>query len=141
MRGLAIPQPWAELMMLGKKKVEIRNRYTNIRGWIYIYASRKDTKPELVKQFDFDTLLVGFIIGKAFLADVKRYGSDEEFYKDEHLHLMSKEILASKGWRFQLKPRYGYIITKVERLEKPVPYAGNQGFFDVNLPEEYLQSV
>src|SRR5208283_2683405 len=38
-RALSIRQPWAELILRGKKKIEVRSRPTNIRGPMYLYAS------------------------------------------------------------------------------------------------------
>jgi len=38
-RALSVRQPYAELIMLGKKKTEYRSKPTRIRGQVYIYAS------------------------------------------------------------------------------------------------------
>jgi len=38
-RALSIRQPWAELILRGKKRIEVRSRPTNIRGPMYLYAS------------------------------------------------------------------------------------------------------
>ena len=38
-RALSIRQPWAELILRGKKEIEVRSRPTNIRGPMYLYAS------------------------------------------------------------------------------------------------------
>jgi hypothetical protein len=37
-RALSDRQPWAELILRGKKTIEVRSRATNIRGPMYIYA-------------------------------------------------------------------------------------------------------
>src|SRR5712691_11082315 len=39
LRALSIRQPYAELIMLGKKKIEYRSKPTKIRGLVYVYAS------------------------------------------------------------------------------------------------------
>ncbi|MDX2032053.1 MAG: ASCH domain-containing protein [Blastocatellia bacterium] len=39
MRALSIRQPYAEMIMKGKKKIEYRSRSTKIRERVYIYAS------------------------------------------------------------------------------------------------------
>lgn len=128
MKGLAMSQPWAELLVSGRKKIEVRTKNTNHRGWFYVYAARKDTKDEVLRQFGFSDLATGVIIGRAFLKDVKPYQSDEEFYRDSPLHLATKEIIRLEGWK--LKRKYGYIITDVDRM-KPIPYRGMPGFFKV----------
>jgi hypothetical protein len=40
-RALSIRQPFAELIMVGKKKFEYRSIPTNIRERVYVYASKK----------------------------------------------------------------------------------------------------
>lgn len=49
MRVLAVKQPWADLIISGKKIIEIRTRKTNIREQIAIYASRTKPSKEDVK--------------------------------------------------------------------------------------------
>ncbi len=39
LRALSIRQPYAELIMLGKKKIEYRSKPTRIRERVYVYAS------------------------------------------------------------------------------------------------------
>ncbi|MBW3543095.1 MAG: ASCH domain-containing protein [Planctomycetes bacterium] len=39
--ALGVRQPWAELIVRGTKTIEIRSQDTNVRGPIYVYASRK----------------------------------------------------------------------------------------------------
>lgn len=38
--ALGIQQPWAELILSGRKQLEIRSTNTRVRGTIYLYASR-----------------------------------------------------------------------------------------------------
>lgn len=40
-RALSIQQPFAELILLGKKKYEYRSIPTNIRERVYIYSTKK----------------------------------------------------------------------------------------------------
>lgn len=40
-RALSIRQPWAELILIGAKTLEIRSRPTRVRGPVQIYASLK----------------------------------------------------------------------------------------------------
>ena len=41
-RALSIKQPWAELILRGKKTIEVRSRRTHVRGRVQIYASLGD---------------------------------------------------------------------------------------------------
>ena len=131
MRGLALSQPWAELVISGRKTIEVRAKNTSYRGWFYVYAAKKDTKEEVVKKFGFRDLPTGVIVGKAFLYDVRQYRNDGAFYLDAKQHLATPTMMELEGW--DAKSKWGYIITKVERL-KPIPYRGMTGFFPVKLP-------
>ncbi|HBL44587.1 MAG TPA: hypothetical protein DDZ90_14465, partial [Planctomycetaceae bacterium] len=67
--ALGIRQPWAELILRGEKTIEIRSSQTQIRGTIYVYASRKlATTPHAVKAalkagIDVTTLPTGVLVG------------------------------------------------------------------------------
>lgn len=130
MKALALRQPWAELVVSGRKTIEVRSKQTNYRGWFYVYASHSGTKDAVLHRFGFTQLPTGIITGKAFLKDVKRYKSDAELYRDGSLHLATKELLQLEGWTS--KKRYGYIIADVERMT-PIPYRGMPGFFPVRV--------
>jgi len=39
--ALAIQQPWAELILRGTKTLEVRSQPTQLRGTIYLYASKR----------------------------------------------------------------------------------------------------
>ena len=77
MKVLSIKQPFAELIIQGKKKIELRNWNTDFRGEFYIHTS-KIPNEEAMKKFGFDNLSCGCIIGKVKLVDVKKYNDDEE---------------------------------------------------------------
>ncbi len=130
MKALALSQPWAELVISGKKKIEVRTKNTSYRGWFYVYSAKKDTKEEVVKKFGYNNLHTGVIVGKAYLESVKKYKGPEEFYRDENLHLASKEDIELEGWKD--KPKYGYVLSQVERLT-PIPARGMPGFFDPHI--------
>lgn len=129
MKALALSQPWAELLISGKKNIEVRTKNSKHRGWFYVYAAKKDTKEKVLKKFGFSDLPTGVIVGKAYLKDVKRYKDDGEFYRDSHLHLATKDLIELEGWESSNK--FGYIISKTVRI-KELPYRGMPGFFEVN---------
>ena len=86
MKALALSQPWAELVVSGKKKIEVRTKNTNHRGWFYVYTARKDTKQNIIEVFGYKELPVGFIIGKTFLKDVKKYEWDDSIKEIERIY-------------------------------------------------------
>jgi len=74
MRALSIRQPYAEMIMRGKKRVEYRSRLTNIRGRVYIYASitpgdEDDFEKIKCKPGELPT---GVLIGSVEIADCTR---------------------------------------------------------------------
>jgi len=136
MKCLALSQPWAELVVSGKKKIEIRGKNTSHRGWFYIYAAAAGTKELWLKHFGFENNLpTGMIVGKAFLADVKLYATDEEFDSDEKLHFAIRPAIKDEGWDH--KHKFGYILSEAKRIE-PVKWRGMPGFFNVDIKEELL---
>ena len=40
MKAFNIDQPWAELIILGRKKIELRNKRTSYRGLIAVRATK-----------------------------------------------------------------------------------------------------
>lgn len=117
MKALSLKQPWAELILQRRKKIELRKWNTNFRGEFFIHAS-KNVDVDAMRRFNFTELPTGCIVGKAVLIDVKKYETDEEFSKDQKLHI------ASKDWG-----GYGFILKNVKRVEN-IPCKGQLGFWD-----------
>jgi len=117
MKALSIKQPFAELILLSKKKIELRKWNTKFRGEFLIHASKIPDKKDM-KKFGFDKLPCGCIVGKAKLVDVKKYSNEEEHKKDKNLHLASN-----------LCGNYGFILENVERV-KEIPCNGSLGFWE-----------
>ena len=122
MKTLSIKQPWAELILQGKKKIEIRKWSTKFRGKFFIHASKVPDE-KAMKFFGFENLPCGFIIGKAELVDVKKYKNNEEFSKDKDKHLATSE------WGDN-----GFILENVQRI-KPIPAKGSLGFWEFDYPK------
>ena len=116
MKALSLKQPWAELVLLGRKKIEIRKWNTKFRGKFLIHAS-KVPDDEAMKRFGFEELPVGMIVGEAELMDVKKY-SPVEFEKDKNLHLATSEF-----------GKHGFILENVKRI-KEIPAKGALGLWE-----------
>ncbi|MDP2672477.1 MAG: ASCH domain-containing protein, partial [Nanoarchaeota archaeon] len=84
MKALSLKQPYTELILQGKKKIELRNWNTKFRGEFHIHSSLNGDKKAMAK-FNFKNLPLGYIVGKATLVDVKKYNSEEEHKKDKNL--------------------------------------------------------
>ena len=100
---LSLKQPWAELVVSGKKMIELRSWNTNYRGEFYIHAS-KNTNKKKCRELGLNPadLVTGAIIGKCTLVNVKKYGNRKEFLKDAPRHYAIDYE----------KPNYGFILKK-----------------------------
>jgi len=119
MKALSIKQPFAELILQGRKKIELRKWNTKFRGTFYIHTSGNIDK-EMMKKYGFKELPKQSIVGKARLVDVKKYENEKEFLDDKDKHLGSNIKLG----------KYGFILEDVKRV-KSFSYKGQLGFFDV----------
>ena len=117
MKALSLKQPFAELILQRKKKIELRKWNTKFRGEFLIHTSKVSDKESMVK-FGFKELPCGCIVGKATLVDVKKYENEAEHKKDKNLHLASRFF-----------GDYGFILKNVKRVKK-VPWKGQLGFWN-----------
>ncbi|MEN7982099.1 MAG: ASCH domain-containing protein [Nanoarchaeota archaeon] len=121
MKVLSLKQPFAELVVSGKKTIELRKWNTKFRGEFLIHASKIPNK-NAMKKFGFNELPCGFIVGKAKLVDAKKYENKEEHKEDKNKHL------ADSDWG-----KYGFILENAERLKKSIPTKGMLGFWNFEL--------
>lgn len=125
MKCLSIKQPFAELVVQGRRTIEIRTWNTKFRGEFLVHASQKIDK-EICKlhKIEPSKLIYGAIIGKAFLYDVKEYKSVKEFIKDKSKHLATERYVDHK---------YGFLLRDAKRLGKPFYMPSRLNFFNVDL--------
>ena len=131
MKCLSVSQPFADLIISGKKTIELRNWNTNFRGEFLIHAPIKIRTEDCKRLKITKKLVTGAIIGKADLYDVKKYNSSKEIKKDKKFHFASK--------KFQDKT-FGFKIKNVKPLRIPIPWKGQLGFFDVELPKTRIKN-
>ena len=121
MKALSLKQPWAELILQGKKKIEIRKWNTKFRGEFLIHSS-KNSDEEAMKKFGFDDLPCGFIVGKVKLIRVKDYKKNRnEFVNDKNLHLADLSF-----------GKFGFVLENPKRI-KLIPAKGKLGFWNFDL--------
>jgi uncharacterized protein (UPF0264 family) len=90
--ALSLKQPWAALVVHGRKTIEVRSWRWAIRGRVLIHAARRpDDRPEawawVTPEVAATAQLRGGIVGSVQLADVKTYTSLDVFNTDRPLHL------------------------------------------------------
>lgn len=123
MKCLSLKQPFAELLISGRKTVELRTWNTKYRGSFLVHASG-NTDKDACKLFNMDagSLIRHAVVGKATLVGVKEYKSTSEFAQDRSKHLAPDKYISSK---------YGFILKDAVRFKTPIRMPGRLGFFEV----------
>lgn len=117
MKALSLKQPYAELVVSGKKTIEIRKWNTHFRGEFYVHASLKPYTYTMKEQ-GYSDLPTGVIVGKAILVDVIKYENIAEFNKDQDKHSASTDF-----------GKYGFVLENAERID-PIPAKGKLNFWE-----------
>lgn len=124
MKCLSLRQPYAELLVSGKKTIELRKWNTNFRGKFLIHASKNvNTEKCITLNINHAKLSTGAIIGKAFLYDVKKYDNKTQFMRDRNRHYADANFFDSY--------MFGFKIKNAQRLRHPIQFPGKLGFFEV----------
>ena len=117
-RALSIRQPWAELILCGRKTIELRTWSTSYRGPLWLHTGQKQN-PELELHFDLRNLFHGGFVGQAVISSVLRLDKDR-WERWRRLHL-------SEG---PMPPEvYGWILRDPIRFPQPLSAPGSVGLF------------
>lgn len=129
MKCLSISQPFAELVISGKKTVELRSWNTKFRGEFMIHAPLRVRTADCRRlHIDGSMLVTGVLVGKAELYNVKRYESATQIRADKGRHLAASDMCSMN------KKRYGFELCNPTKFRAPVPCTGKLGFFEVHEP-------
>lgn len=129
MRGLSIQQPWADLIIKGRKRIELRIMYRpnmvyeQYRGSIAIHASQKldYNASHFFGYHNLSPLQRGKLLAVAELVDVIRIdGNNWEQYL--HLHLQYIPIY---------EQYWGLVLEDIRLLPKPITFRGRPGLFEL----------
>jgi hypothetical protein len=130
-KALSFRQPWATLILEGRKTLDLRTWYTKYRGPLAIYASLEVEKEAcLANEFDPQTLSTGVVIGIVDLVDILPL--DETAYS-----MRLSEHLAGRPYRQGL---YGWVLKNPRVLEPPVVVKGRLNLFEIVL-DDHQSSV
>ena len=120
---LSLKQPFAELVVSGKKTIELRKWNTNFRGEFLIHASKKLNEEACERnKIDPNSLTKGAIIGKAVLYDVRVYDNEHSFLRDKGMHFATKKSADHK---------YGFLLKGAKKFHVPIFIRGQLKFFKV----------
>lgn len=121
---LSIKQPWAQMIIEGRKDVEIRNWATWYRGLLWIHTGQK-LDAYASERFNGKDLFRGGIIGYAELWGIRPFSAASwEAWRSRHFDdaPFNEEL-----------GKYGWIFRNPKRLVRPIPMSGKTGLF--RLPE------
>ena len=121
MKCLSVCQPFAELIVQGKKTIELRKWNTKFRGEFLVHAPQKIRLEDCKRLKIKPQMIVGAIIGKVELLDVKEYENAVQIKIDSKKHLASNDGSGSK---------YGFILQNPKQLRIPIPCSGQLNFFE-----------
>lgn len=112
MKVLTICQPYAHLIVIGRKTVEFRPWCCHYRGPLLIHAGKSRSWLEAGDEVRNPGMAFGAIVGRAVVTGCGRDDPDE-------------------AW--------GIALDNVERLTTPIPYRGQQGLY--NVPDSVLSGA
>jgi hypothetical protein len=118
--ALSVRQPWAELIVTGKKTIEIRSWSTDYRGLLWIHTGLKGT-PELESILGLKDLFTGGYVGSAVLDGVVHLDRNR-WQQWSPRHLCSYE-----SYRPGL---FGWVLSSALKFSEPIQGPGQLGLFD-----------
>ena len=121
MKCLSVCQPFAKLIVQGKKTIELRKWNTKFRGEFLVHAPQKIRLDDCKRLKIKPEMTVGAIIGKVELIDVKEYENSTQIKIDLKKHLALNDISENK---------YGFILQNPKELKIPIPCSGQLNFFE-----------
>jgi hypothetical protein len=108
MKALSLKQPWANLIADGKKTIETRTWSTKYRGKLLIVSSKF---PKIHP--------AGYAVAIVNVVDCRPMTKADE-----------------KAACCEIYPgAFAWVLDNVQKLEKPFPVKGSQGFYNVEVPE------
>jgi len=126
---LSIRQPWAALIVAGRKSIEIRSWPTRRRGRVLIHAAKiAVTGPAIWTHVTADMQPLsrhrGGVIGSVIIVECRGYPTLASFEEDADAHLNPLDSYEA--------PRYGFVLS--DPIELPFfAVKGNTGFFQVEI--------
>ena len=117
-KALTIRQPWAELILLGRKKYELRTWMTKYKGLLAIHASGKiDAEDARHFGLDPEKLVTSAFVGFVTLKEVRPYTREDA--------RLLKKRRAGYGW---FPHNLSWVLKKPKRIS-PIEAKGQLGLF------------
>jgi ASCH domain len=127
--ALSIKQPWAQLILLGRKSIEVRSWTTAFRGRIWVHTGRRlDEAAQLLFRIEGPLFLGGYL-GIADIVSIEPF-TRETWSRFRDRHLVPGALTPG---------HYAWRLERPTLLREPVPGPGQVGLF--NVPEALLQKL
>ena len=119
--ALSIRQPWAELIIQGRKTIELRTWETDYRGPLWLHTG-KATDLDLDRSFGVADPPHGAFVGRITLVDISPIDAQRwDRWRGQHLD----------SGRYQ-PGLFAWHVSSAERLRQPVPAPGRLKLFKVD---------
>lgn len=126
LKALSFRQPWASLVLEGRKTLDLRTWKTKYRGPLAVYASLDVEKEACAAHgVNIATLTTGALVGLVDLVDILPL--DESEYDAR-----SAEHLNGRAWREGL---FGWVLQNPRWLDVPQVVKGRLNLFEVEIPD------
>lgn len=119
--ALSIRQPWAELILQGRKTIELRTWETDYRGPLWLHTG-KAADLDLDRSFGVPDPPRGAFLGRITLVDISPIDPPRwERWRSQHLD----------SGRYH-PGLFAWHLSSAERLRQPVPAPGRLNLFKVD---------
>lgn len=119
-RALSIRQPWVELILLGRKRYELRSWRTFYRGLVLLHAGQRvETEIAQIAGLQPEHLLTGCYVGVAEIAACRPFDPE-----------MAVEMTEAGAFFGEWEPGlFAWELAGAARLPKPVAAKGRLGLY------------
>lgn len=120
MKALTLWQPWASLIIDGRKTVETRPVPWHFIGRFAVHAGLKVDREACIRfGYDPDTIPRGAVLGTVLKTGLIHFENS----------VIGPNYVADEYGDFT-PGRYGYPLERVLKFPNPIPAIGHQGFWD-----------
>ena len=128
MKALSIRQPWAFLVVTGRKTIEIRSwrpRRMKLPQTILVHAGKKFDR-EMAEVFGITEGLLpkGALLGEVIMTDIVKYETRDRWREDMDEHMNRPDQY--------LDGLYGFVFRGHALYTHPIPFKGRLNFFEIS---------
>lgn len=126
--ALSIRQPWTELILQGRKTIEVRTWSTQYRGELWLHAGTRPDK-KMLQRFGLaaEDLTFGALVGKCELYDCIEFTPEIwDLWRTQHLNEGPLE-----------RRQYAWILRKPIRVQSR-PWKGRLGLMRIHLLDKEI---